>query len=403
MTRGPIAIAILLILGVVPTLAVAQADASRGHFNRGVELQRKGDLEGARAAYEEALRLSPTRVDALSNLGLVLLNLGALDQAVERLGQAVALQPDLHQVRLALAFAHFRSGRFGPAEREAARVVAGVPGDPRALHLLGLSRLKLDRTEDGVSALEAALQADAKNVEAAGTLATAYIRLGDVDKAEALLAGPLASSGSAEAGLVRGMIRNARGEYPAALEELTRASELNGRLPMLHTQRGYALMFLSRPEQAADAFRAALAQDPEDFEANGYLGWLLLRDKRHQDAAAHLQAALRQRPDSSALLYMIAQVYRADGDNEKAAGVLERVVAQRPDFIPARVLLATTYSRLKRSEDYAREQRVIQELTQAEQQRNLGSTPGEGDGGLTLPALSGELSGRTERGGSPRR
>lgn len=401
MNSRPIAIAVFLGLVFVPTMASAQADESRGHFNRGVELQRKGDLEGARAAYEEALRLSPGRVDALSNLGLVHLNLGALDRAVERLGQALTIQPDLHQVRLALAFAHFRAGRFGPAEREAARVVAGVPDDPKALHLLGLSRLKLDRTGDGVASLEAALRADAKNAAAAQTLATAYIRLGDVDKAEALLAGPLASSGTAEAGLVRGMIRNARGDYHAALEELKRASELTDRLPMLHTQRGYALMFLSRPEEAADAFLAALAQDPEDFEASGYLGWLYLREKRHQEASAHLQAALRQRPDSSALLYMIAQVYRADGENEQAAGVLERVVAQRPEFIPARVLLATTYSRLKRAEDYAREQAIIRELTRNEQDRNLATEPGDVDAGLTLPTLSKDLSGTPSPGGEP--
>jgi tetratricopeptide (TPR) repeat protein len=401
--RVPAATVLLCLMVFVAVTASAQTDESGRHFNRGVELQRKGDLERARLAYEEALKLSPRRVDALSNLGLVYLNLGAHDKAIEPLSQALAIKSDLHMVRVALAFAHFRTGQFGAAEREVARVVAADPGNSKALHLLGLSLLKLDRIPEGVTALEAALQVDPKNSVAAQTLATAYIRLDEVKKAEALLDGPLASSGDAEIHLVRGTILNAKGEYRAALQELRKAKGLNNRLPMLHTQLGYALMFLSEPEQATNEFLGALAQNPDDFEANGYLGWLYLREKRHQEASGRLQAALRQKPDSSALLYMIAQVYRADGENEKAAEVLERVVKQRPDFIPAHVLLATTYSRLKRPEDYAREQAIIRELTKHEQERNLGSERGDVDGELTLPTLSEDLSRRSKTGGSAQR
>lgn len=401
--RVPAATALLWLMVFAPATAWAQEHESRGHFNRGVELQRKGDLERARLAYEEALKLSPKRVDALSNLGLVYLNLGAHDKAIERLSQALAIQSDLHMVRLALAFAQFRTGQFRAAEREVASVVAADPGNPRALHLLGLSLLKLDRIAEGVTALEAGLQADPKNSGAAQTLATAYVRLGEVAKAEALLDGPLASGGDAEIHLVRGTILNAKGEYRAAVEELSKAKELDDRLPMLDTQLGYALMFLSEPENAMSAFLAALAQNPDDFEANGYLGWLYLREKLHEEASGRLQAALRQKPDSSALLYMIAQVYRADGENEKVADVLERVVKQRPDFLPAHVLLATTYSRLKRSEDYAREQAVIRQLTKDEQDRNLGSKPGEVDSELTLPTLSEDLSRKSRTGGGAQR
>ncbi|MDQ3213617.1 MAG: tetratricopeptide repeat protein [Acidobacteriota bacterium] len=399
----PAATALIWLMVCVPATAWAQEHESRGHFNRGVELQRKGDLAGARLAYEEALKLSPKRVDALSNLGLVYVDLGAHDRAIERLSQALAIRSDLHMVRLALALAHFRTGQFRAAEREVASVVAAAPGNPRALHLLGLSLLKLDRIADGVTALEASLQADPKNSGAAQTLATAYVRLGEVAKAEALLDGPLASGDDAEIYLVRGTILNAKGEYGAAVEELSKAKERDNGLPTVDTQLGYALMFLSEPEKARNAFLAALAKNSDDFEANGYLGWLYLREKRHEEAFGRLQRALREHPDSSALLYMIAQVYRADGENEKAADVLERVVKQRPDFLPAQVLLATTYSRLKRSEDYARQQAVISRLTKDEQDRNLGSQPGEVDTDLTLPTLSEDLSGKPRTGGGAQR
>ena len=41
---------------------------SEAQFARGVDLQQKGDLDGARQAYEAALKLIPRRIDALSNL-----------------------------------------------------------------------------------------------------------------------------------------------------------------------------------------------------------------------------------------------------------------------------------------------------------------------------------------------
>lgn len=396
--RVPAATALVCLMVIAPAMASGQSDESRGHFNRGVEFQRRGDLDQARLAYEEALKLSPNRVDALSNLGLVLLHLGVYESAVARLSQALAMQPDLHMVRLFLGFAHFRAGQFAAAERQLGRVVAAEPGNPKALHLFGLSLLKLDRIAAGVAALERALQADANNAEAAQTLATAYIRLGEIAKAQALLDGPLAARGGPEVHLVRGTILNAAARYQDAVEELARAKALDDRLPMLHTQLGYALMFLSQPEQAMREFLVAVEQNPADVEANGYLGWLYLREKRHPEASERLRAALTLKPDSSALLYMMAQVYRASGENEKAADVLERVVGQRPDFLAAHVLLASTYSRLKRSEDHARQQAIVRQLTAREQEGNLLSGDGDGASGLSLPTLSEDLSRRSTAG-----
>ena len=82
------------LLALLLSPAFSQVDAARTHFNRGVELQQQGDLEGARQAYEAALKLAPQRVDALSNLGLVYLNLGGNEKAIAYFGKALALMHD---------------------------------------------------------------------------------------------------------------------------------------------------------------------------------------------------------------------------------------------------------------------------------------------------------------------
>jgi tetratricopeptide (TPR) repeat protein len=369
-----------------------QADASRTHFNRGVELQQKGDLEGARQAYEEALKLSPRRVDALANLGLVYLNLWRNEKAIEALSKALALKPELTSVRLFLGLARFRAEQFEAAHQALAGVLEAQPAHPQALHLLGLCRLKLDRIEEGTLALEAALQANPNNVEAAYTLATAYIGIGEIEKAEDLLDGPLRGKTGAEAHLVRGSILNARKQAQAALEELTRAKQLNEKLPTLQTQIGYACLLLMEYEKAASEFLAALRQNPDDYHANAYLGWLYIQEKRYPEAAECLLMALRQKPGNATILYQLGQIQQLNGQVETAVTTLERAVRLRPEFIPAHVLLARVYSKLKRTDDFAREQGIIRQLTEKEQKKNLGTQESYVEQENTLPKFIEGLS-----------
>ena len=376
---------IALLLALVPAPASAQVEQSRSHFNRGVELQRRGDLEGARLAYEEALKHEPRRVDALSNLGMVYLNLGENDKATEYFGQALSIKPDLPLVRMFLGLAHYRAGRFEAAHRELAIVVEDQPRHPQALHLLGLSLLRLDKIQEGITALEAVLQANPSNADAAYTLGTAYVGSGEIEKAEALLEGPLRSINSAEVHLVRGSILNANRNPRAAVQELTLAKQSNEKLPTLRTQLGYAYLLLAEHGNAATEFLAALAQNPDDFHANAYLGWLYLTERRYTEASERLTAALRQKPGNSEILYQLGQIHHAGGQIENAAALLERVIKQQPDFIPAHVLLARIYNKLKRPDDFDREQAIIRQLTEIEQERNLRSRESYGDREVALP------------------
>jgi predicted Zn-dependent protease len=115
---------------------------------------------------------------------------------------------------------------------------------------------------------------------------------------------------------------------------------------------------------------------------------LYIQEKRYPEASERLTAALRQKPDNNAILYQLGQIHLASGQIENAAAMLERVIKQQPDFIPAHVLLAKAYSKLKRLDDFAREQAIIRQLNEKEQERNLGSQESYGDREVTLPKFS---------------
>ena len=100
-----IGLSLILVLALSPAQEGAAVRQSEADFARGVELQQKGDLEGARAAYQSSLRTFPNRADALSNLGVIFARLGQYGEAIRYYGQALAADPKLHEIRLNLGIA----------------------------------------------------------------------------------------------------------------------------------------------------------------------------------------------------------------------------------------------------------------------------------------------------------
>src|SRR5712692_8276566 len=82
---------------------------SEADFARGVALQQAGDLQGAREAYEAALRLVPNRVDALSNLGVIFVRLGQYGEAIKRYKEALAVDENQPDIRLNLGLAFYKT------------------------------------------------------------------------------------------------------------------------------------------------------------------------------------------------------------------------------------------------------------------------------------------------------
>lgn len=378
----------------IPAAAIAMQPPgantpAAAHFQQGVAHERAGRLAEARAEYESALGLDAGRADARANLGAVLLRMGMAAPAVDQFEKVLALRPDLLPVRFFLGLAYFQSDRFAPARAELQRVLAAQPGDARALHLDALCLLKLDRLEEGARALERVVQTAPGNTAAVLTLATTWVSLGETDKAQAMIEGPLAGHPPEHASLVRGMLFNVRGKYREAESALRQAAAANPKLPTLHNQLGYTLMLLGDYAAAVREFETELSLSPRDFNASANLGWIHAQEREFEDAAPFLAEALAQKPDNAGILYLMGQAWLAKGEPAKAAAALEKSVTHQPGFRAAHVLLARAYARLGRGGDAAREQGVITRLNAEEQARNLQSAASYGEAAAPAPEFSG--------------
>jgi len=121
------------------------------------------------------------------------------------------------------------------------------------------------------------------------------------------------------------------------------------------------------------AYRTALEQQPDNFDANLQLGTLYRLDQKFELAMTYLKRAQAVRPDDLALRHAMAATLLSLGDADKARELLEGVVHEAPSFVDGHVLLATTYYRLKRKEDGDRERALIEKLTAENQAKQPGA------------------------------
>jgi tetratricopeptide (TPR) repeat protein len=372
---GPCVLYILtsLLFILVAATPSGYADPGEGQsqklFDRGVQLQQSGDLQGARDAYLAALKLAPRRADAHSNLGLVLARLGQYDQAIQHYLKALEAESRHPGIRLYLGIAYFQTQQFGLAEREFTRVVTAQPSNYQARQLLGVCLLKQNRLNEGIDELERVYKAQPGNLDVAYTLGSAYITNGYLQKAKTMVEGTFKSLDAAEARLIIGSFHLAVEDYPKAVEELTEARRLNSKLPTLNSQLGYAYLLTDKRKDALPLFQEELMINPSDFNANAFGGWLCREDGRLDEASVLLKRALDLKPNDSGILFQLAQIAKSREFFPEAAALLESVIARRPDFTPAHILLAQTYNKLKRFSDAEQERSVIDRLNAEEQKK----------------------------------
>lgn len=366
-------------LGFIPLSLLCLTTLASGAWAQNVEeaiaranrLQRSGDYGAALAAYREAADLAPERLDIHSNLAMAHLRLGQPQQAVPILRRVRQAAPEHVGAAFTLGLALFQAGQHPEAESELAWVLERQPANGHALHLYGLCLLQQGDLEGGIRALEDVVAAAAATREAYYTLASAYIRAGRVEKAAALVEDRMNSDESAEALLIRGSVRLAQKAYGPALSLFERARAGSAELQTLHSQMGVALLYTGDHGRAAREFEAELAKNPTDFNANAFLGWLYQQRGDTAKALDLLRNALGSNEFDTGVRYLLAQVHVSLREWTVAEGLLERVIDAQPEFVPAHVMLARVYAKLKRVDSFRREQSIIKDLNARQQQRDL--------------------------------
>ncbi len=337
-----------------------------------------GNFEVARSQYQTCLRQALPRFETLSNLGVVYAHFGQFDEAIATYQQAVALRSENPNVRTNLGLALLKTGRYDEAAREFARALLVDPGNAQVQELLAFCQYQLKQYELAALQAERARKARPNEASAAFLLGSAYSKMGLYDKAIPLIAFALRQAGTAETHAIMGETYLGVRAYRRALDEFTKAVEMQPQMPGLHSHMGVAYAGLGNTGQAIAEFEKALEKDSEDFDSNYYLGHLRRLGGDAEGAKKFLAKADQLRPGDPSVLYEYAVFALQAKDYAKAESLLRQVLDKYPNYTEAHVLLSQVYFRTRRREGGEREKAIAEALQKDEQARR--SSHGSKDG-----------------------
>ena len=171
----------------------AQPDNAWAFQMLGTSLHMAGDLEGAVAPYQEAIRLAPD-ARAWANLGYVYYARGKVADAVRAYGEAARLEPASGTIRRSLGDTRAKAGDAPGARADwrsaidLSRAALKVnPRDPRQLKNVAICLAKLGERQEALRAAEAALDAGPASADTCYGAAVVRALTGDAPGALALL------------------------------------------------------------------------------------------------------------------------------------------------------------------------------------------------------------------------
>jgi len=223
-----------------------------------------------------------------------------------------------------------RAGADVGPESEATVTLPATPATNEAARLLeqGKALLDDDECDAALEPLQRAAQLDPTLPEAFLSLGNAYARTGQADLAITALELDEAYA-AAHTNLGAAYLRQADGPdaIEPAIEAFRAAIALEPEDADTHTNLGSALLQMSQFPQAQQEFEEALRLDPELPEAMVGLGYVFFLTGKLDEGQAKFEAAAAMDPDMPEVQFALGISYLETSQPEKAAAAFEAFLA----------------------------------------------------------------------------
>ena len=153
------------------------------HYNLGLALDMKGQLDEAMGHYQEALRLKPDYADAHNNLGIALGRKGKVGEAISQFQEALRVKPDYAEGHYNLGNALLMKGQIDEAITQYQEALR-LNSDYANVHYnLGLALGRKGQIDEAISQYQEALRLKPDYAEVHDNLGNALARRGRADEA----------------------------------------------------------------------------------------------------------------------------------------------------------------------------------------------------------------------------
>jgi tetratricopeptide (TPR) repeat protein len=227
-----------------------------------------GRLADAERLYRELLRERPEFVEARFNLGNVLHDLNAFDEARECFRRVLEARPDHPDVLLGLGRVEYQCGNYPRAQEHFQRALALQPEFPEAWLNLGLTHMARQRPEEALACYGQALEQrpDYRNA----LLSSAYVYEVQGKRAEALgMYEQLLALRPDDPAVLNaaGVALSALGRHTEAQRHLERALEFDDTFVDARYNLGFVHQGRNSYEAALECYDAVLQRAPSHTEA----------------------------------------------------------------------------------------------------------------------------------------
>ncbi|HTJ92542.1 MAG TPA: tetratricopeptide repeat-containing glycosyltransferase family protein [Pararobbsia sp.] len=232
-------------------------------FQQALALHQNGALDEAEASYREVLALRPRHLDAMQLLGTLALQSARLDEGIEWLSRASAIDARQPVIHSNLAFALNALGRHDEALARADKAIALARDLADAHNNRGNALAGLNRAADAVTSFDRAIALQPSMPEAWNNRGCALRDLGLAEE---------------------------------AVQSCERAIALRSEYADAWSNRANALSDLNRPDDAKTSYERALAIQPEFADGWSNLGLTLVDLGEHDSALRCYERALAINP-----------------------------------------------------------------------------------------------------------
>lgn len=245
-------------------------------LREGVAAHQRGDLNRAWALYGSVLEHEPNNAHVWQLTGVLLLQAGQPQAAVERLERAITLDPQHADAHNNLGLAYEALSRVDDAYIQFCAAVDLNPRHSQALTNIANLARERGELDTAIQAYRRALDVAPEQIEARNNLAASLRERGELDAALVEIRQVLATAPSNVDALTNlGTIQLAQGDYAGALGSLEHALHEQPSSAMARYNRVLALLSLGRLDEAWTDYDTGFTvgeRYPRDFGAKNYSG-----------------------------------------------------------------------------------------------------------------------------------
>lgn len=354
----------------VPESSLPQAQQGNEYYRKGLERLVAGDLAAAEQAFQESIQHYPKTASAMLGLAEIAFQRTQIAEAGKWIQQAVEIAPDNPHVQISLGRYLRLTGRFKEAQDAFRKAAESGPNMAEPQIALGdLYLTVFNKPEKAVEAYRTAIAIDPNRAAAHYALGVAQFRLGDHPSAisELRKASELAPEnplphlelariyltlqkptdalasvdqalriqpGLVEAGLLRGEILSAQGQVVQAERAYIQLAKRHPKIASPRLHLGMLYQQLGQKEEAIDAYRAAIAIDPQLALAYNNLAAILSEQPPNLAEAESLAAkAVALMPQVAHFHDTLGWIYRKKGkltESYQALGKAAQIAPNDP-------------------------------------------------------------------------